>query len=249
MKKKDVEKNHVVAKSTKPFEVAPTVKKVSPFDMTMTSKEIAEVTGKEHFHVMRDIRDLISAGAINRSNFVVISVPNTYRRLPPCYRLDFKATLTLATGYDSVRRAAVIQRWMKLEQGKAIPAYHAPQSISEALLLAGQLQAKIETDAHKLAEDVVKQSTGMMTLSDFGRDLKDTSGIDTGARKIFEQLRKIDVIQKAWPLPYTEFVDSGYFVVNGTETPSRKGLTTLVTGKGRFWIYGKLKEAFGKELT
>lgn len=228
-------------------DLAPTLKKVSPFDMTMTSKEIAEVTGKEHFHVTRDIRDLISTGAIDHSNFGEISLPDTYGRLQPGYRLDFKATLTLTTGYDSVRRAAVIQRWMKLEQGKATPAYQVPQSMSEALLLAGQLQAKIEADAPKVAfvEDVVEQSTGMMTLSDFGRVLKGTSEIDTGARKIFDQLRELDVIQKSWPLPYTEFIDRGYFVVNGTETPSRTGLITFVTGRGRLWIHGKLKEAFG----
>lgn len=37
----------------------------------MTSLEIAEVTGKQHAHVMRDIRNLIGQG-VNQSNFGLV---------------------------------------------------------------------------------------------------------------------------------------------------------------------------------
>ena len=37
----------------------------------MTSIEIAEVTGKNHAHIMRDIRNLLSQG-VNESNFGLV---------------------------------------------------------------------------------------------------------------------------------------------------------------------------------
>lgn len=37
----------------------------------MTSLEIAEVTGKEHFNVMRDIRNILKKG-VNQINFELV---------------------------------------------------------------------------------------------------------------------------------------------------------------------------------
>lgn len=49
----------------------------SMFDQKMSSREIAKVTKKEHKHVMRDIRELISNNVIDQSNFEPISLPDT----------------------------------------------------------------------------------------------------------------------------------------------------------------------------
>ncbi len=69
-----------------------------------------------------------SNGTIDQSNFAEISLPDSYGRPQPAYLLDFKATLTLVTGYDSVRRGKVIDRWLTLETGKATPAYQQQKS-------------------------------------------------------------------------------------------------------------------------
>ena len=45
---------------------APTI--LSMVKETMTSLEIAEITGKNHAHVMRDIRNLLAQG-VSESNF------------------------------------------------------------------------------------------------------------------------------------------------------------------------------------
>lgn len=85
--------------------------------LKMTSKEISEVTGKRHDHVMRDVK--VDQGAIDVPNFGEISLPDYYGRPQPAYLLDFKATYVLVLGYDSVRRAKVIDRWMFLEEERA----------------------------------------------------------------------------------------------------------------------------------
>ena len=61
---------------------------------TMTSLEIAEITGKEHKHVMRDIRVLLEQG-VSQSNFGLTSYkqeqPNGGTRDVPMYRFVRKA--------------------------------------------------------------------------------------------------------------------------------------------------------------
>lgn len=88
---------------------------------TMSSREIAELTGKMHKNVIQDIRTLIEQGAIDRLNFQPISYKDSYGREQPEYLLDFDATMTLVTGYNAVLRAKVIKRWRELEEGTAQP--------------------------------------------------------------------------------------------------------------------------------
>ena len=69
------------------------------FDLKMSSRDIAEETCKEHAHVLRDIRSLISNHVLDQSNYGEISLPDTYGRMQPAYLLEFDATMVLITGY------------------------------------------------------------------------------------------------------------------------------------------------------
>jgi phage regulator Rha-like protein len=86
----------------------------------MTSKEIAELTGKRHDHVMRDVKSLISQDAICAPNFgetsIEVPMPRGGFRKESMYSLDFHATMTLITGYNAKLRSAVIARWIELEE-------------------------------------------------------------------------------------------------------------------------------------
>jgi phage regulator Rha-like protein len=72
----------------------------------MTSVEIAEVTGKKHAHVLRDIRNLLGQG-VSESNFGLSSYqqqqPNGGVKEVTMYELTPKGCLILASGYDPVR--------------------------------------------------------------------------------------------------------------------------------------------------
>lgn len=81
----------------------------------MSSLEIAERTGKEHKHVLRDIRTMIdqlgSPNLDSNQYQVVIGNNNkTYEIL-----LDKELTLVLATGYNVPLRLKIIKRWQELE--------------------------------------------------------------------------------------------------------------------------------------
>lgn len=80
----------------------------------MSSREIADATGKRHPDVKRDIVEMTGALEIDASRFAHTYFDGQNRRQKE-YRLNRYYTELLVTGYDVKRRAAVIDRWVKLE--------------------------------------------------------------------------------------------------------------------------------------
>lgn len=107
--------------------------------LTMTSREIAELTGKEHRNVMRDIRAMLVElhGEKDVLKFEHISL-DAYGREQPCFRLPKRETLILVSGYSTELRARIIDRWQELEGQVAQPAPLAIPSANatEALAVA-----------------------------------------------------------------------------------------------------------------
>lgn len=71
----------------------------------MTSLEIAEITGRQHSNVMRDIRNIL--GQLedrNQFSFELVDYTDKKGELRPMYRLTKKDSLLLASGYDVVNR-------------------------------------------------------------------------------------------------------------------------------------------------
>ena len=114
---------------------------------TMSSLEIAELTGKQHAHVLRDIRAILGQG-VSESNFGLSS----YKQPQPkggfkevsCYQLTKKGCLILASGYDAKLREKIIDRWEELETKERNGGFQVPTSFKEALLLAARQQEQIE---------------------------------------------------------------------------------------------------------
>ena len=67
---------------------------------TMSSLEIAELTGKRHDAILRDIRNLLSQG-VNVHNFVEVDYADKKGEKRPCYNLTKKGCLILASGYNA----------------------------------------------------------------------------------------------------------------------------------------------------
>ena len=83
----------------------------------MTSLEIAELTGKNHFDLMRAIRNMEPAwGKIAGSNFRLGSYKDLNGQLRPCYSLTKTECLYIATKFNDEARAKQVLRWEQLER-------------------------------------------------------------------------------------------------------------------------------------
>lgn len=99
---------------------------------TMSSLEIAELTGKRHDAILRDIRNLLNQG-VNAHNFVEVEYTDKKGEKRPCYELTKKGCLILASGYDAKLREKIIDRWEELERDKQNGNFQTPSTYIEAL--------------------------------------------------------------------------------------------------------------------
>lgn len=130
--------------SINPFEPTTTTTTVTNTVATMSSREIAELTSKNHADVMRDIKSQLGQLG-DLSKFAEIYL-DSMNREQPCYNLPRRECEILVTGYDVVRRAKVIDRWMELETGKNIPSTGNPllDALVQTQLQQQELQCKVE---------------------------------------------------------------------------------------------------------
>jgi len=82
---------------------------------TMSSREIAKLTGKAHKHVLSDVRSILKELEIDWADCSAQYQDSTGRSLP-CFNLNRELTDTLLTGYSAKMRLAVIRRWHELEK-------------------------------------------------------------------------------------------------------------------------------------
>ena len=150
----------------------------------MTSLEIAEVTGKQHFHVMEAIRKMEPAWMkVCKSNFRLTSrtivQPNGGTREVPCYLLTKTECLYVATKFKDDMRAKLVLRWEELErehQAKQ-PQQLALPSPKKILALADDIIGTGLRILNEPAEDTLTATqvakTFNMTTFDFNAVLRD----------------------------------------------------------------------------
>lgn len=124
---------------------------------TMTSLDIAEVTGMRHADVMRSIRNMEDAWQkVSQRSFALSSYkqaqPNGGYKNVPCYVLNKTECLYIATKFNDEARAKLVLRWEELE-AKERNQYQVPQSFAEALMLAAKQQERIEQQAKQLEKN------------------------------------------------------------------------------------------------
>ncbi|EGC8111962.1 Rha family transcriptional regulator [Salmonella enterica] len=83
--------------------------------LTMSSREIAEYTGKEHKNVKADIVKMLNALGLDTLKFQRIYL-DTMNREQIEYHLNEELTITLVTGYNVVMRNTVIKEWQRLKE-------------------------------------------------------------------------------------------------------------------------------------
>lgn len=206
---------------------------------TMSSLEIAELTGKQHSHVMRDIRNILEQG-VSESNFGLGSYSDANGQNRPCYFLTKKGCLILASGYDALLRERIINRWEELELGERQEMPKLPQTFAEALRLAAEQAEQLEKQQARIEEMKPKEE-----FFDQVTDSKDACDMATvakvlnmgiGRNKLFEILRDNKILQGN-NQPMQRYVDSCWFRVIETQFTKPNGdicinFKTIVYQKG-----------------
>ena len=211
--------------------------------LTMSSREIAELTGKEHGHVMRDIRNLeVKLEGMFEGYIQKWTHPQNNQEYE-CYILSKDTTLTLLLGYDAVARMKVIKRWQELEAQQQ-PQFTIPQTLSEALRLAADQAETIEAQQLLLEQ----QKPAVQFLENFV-ETKSTKGLREVAKVLGLKERefiaaleeqKILFRQSGQLLPFAQFHHSGYFEVKTGEANGHAFHQTRFTPKGISWITKRL---------
>lgn len=233
-------------------------------EATMSSREIATLTGKNHQHVLRDCDILnesyekMALSKIGQSQYKADN-GQTYRE----YRLTKLQTFDLMTGYNTELRIKVNRRWAELEAQTLttadVPAL--PKTYKEALqsLLTEvenneRLQAQNEAQQAQLAAqapkvlfaDTVIGSQSSCLIGELAK-LITQKGYEIGEKRLFKWLRENHYLGKKgeyYNIPNQQYIEQGLFELKkGTRSGSggvmHTTITTKVTGKGQVYFVNK----------
>lgn len=207
--------------------------------LTMSSLEIAELTGKRHDNVMSDIEKMLKDLEIHAPGFAgtyKTARGNEYK----CYNLPKRETLILVSGYSVAMRARIIDRWQELEE-KQTPA--TPKTYIEALekLLDSEKEKLVLKEELKAAEPKVEfvnnyvDSKGNKTFRGLVKML------NVNEREFRNWLHDSKIMYRlngAW-MPYSEYLHKGYFEVKTGEKDGKSYSLCYFTPKGEVWITEK----------
>lgn len=220
---------------------------------TMTSREIAEYTGKRHSDVMEAIRTMEPAWEkVNGRKFPLVEYKDAKGEMRPEYQLSKTECLYVATKFNDEARARLILRWEELEQEQK---HRLPQSFSDALMLAAQqaqeleqkeLQLQAQAPKVRFAE-AVETSTRSCLVAELAKIITQ-NGYEIGQNRLFKWMRSQGYLGKQgeyYNLPTQRAMELGLFEVKKTSISKPDGTvlvstTPKVTGKGQVYFVNKL---------
>ena len=166
-------------------------------NVTMSSREIAKLTGKQVKHIHADIWNMLDQlydikkdghdfdhyknQQVTLSNGALATIDA--RGYISEFNLDRYHSEVLVTGYDLKRRAAVIKRWYDLEIGQAKPvvdpmtALNDPSFLRSTLLTYTEKVIELESQVEEMKPDVealtrIAKSQGSMCVTDAAKQLQ-----------------------------------------------------------------------------
>lgn len=218
---------------------------------TMSSLQIAEIIGKQHSNVMRDIRNIIEQLEDRRQfNFELSSrtqpMPNGGSKEVSCYILTKKDCLLLASGYNANLRAKIINRWEELEAEKHSNVIQLPDFTNPAeaaIAWAEQYKAKeaalIEAKEAKENVERLIHNSKTYTTTELSKELGFRSAIELN--KALENMG-VQFKQNGTWLLYAKYAENNYtstkqiVLDSGRITYDRRW-----TGKGRDFVVSLFK--------
>lgn len=155
--------------------------------LTMSSREIAELTGKQHQHVRRDIEAMLQELGADPSIFGRI-YQDARNRQQQEYALPKRESLILVSGYSFTLRARIVDRWEELERGGAGGILVKSTVDQDSRKVFGGI---VKAIVHKELVEAV--ATAVAEVRDELRDLVDRTDRRIGA---LDYLPVLDVLKK-----------------------------------------------------
>lgn len=175
----------------------------------MTSRDIAELTGKEHKNVMADIRkeaeNLDNVGINSSLNFKLSNYISDRGKEYPQYLLSKDGVMMLAMKYDTITRYKITQKLNELEnKNKNSPAL--PQNYLEALKqLVISEEKRIEAEK---TNAILMHVNKNYTVTEIAKELNLKSA--TELNKILAD-KKIQYKSNGTWVLYSKYSNNGYF--------------------------------------
>lgn len=224
---------------------------------TMTSLQIAEVTGKPHNDVLKAIRAMEPAWVkITQGKFSLSTYTDRSGKSNPCYQLTKTECLYIATKFNDEARAKLVIRWEELERQNAQPSI--PQNFAEALRLAATQQeqleaqrAELEAAAPKVAfANAMLASKNSCLVGELAKIISQ-NGYTIGQNRLFQWLREngyLGRVGEYYNVPNQRYVEQGLFEVKRSTRSGSSGelyniTTTKVTPKGQEYFLQKFIRA------
>jgi anti-repressor protein len=214
--------------------------------LTMTSREIAELTGKRHDNVMPVCRALRDSGVcpqIQETPYANEQNGQTYQQ---CV-LNKRDSYVLVARLSPEFTARLVDRWQELEAGTQ-PALNLRQP-AQMLAVAMQLAEMVQEQQAQLAAQApkVKFAEAVGASEDLQSIGAVAKVLGTGSRRLFAWLRDNGILT-ATNLPMQHHLDAGRFRV--VERTWRDGdgrdhihVKTMVTGRGITYLQQKWAKA------
>ncbi|WP_273782990.1 phage regulatory protein/antirepressor Ant [Bartonella sp. ML69XJBT] len=222
---------------------------------TMSSREIAELCGKRHDNVMRDIKNILLELYDEKDilKFEGIFFDSMNRQKTE-YLLPKRECLILVSGYSIALRAKIVDRWQELEKKTDLAsALENPLTVKKLLLESiNQLETlKNEVNTLKpkaIALDGLKRSDGLFGIIDAAKIL------EVRPKDLSDYLRRYGWVYKRVPsgplLPYQDKIQKGLMdcttiTIQKNDGTEKTVPSTKITTKGlallREQIHGNMQ--------
>ncbi len=216
--------------------------------LTMTSREIAELTSKRHSDVLRDARVMLGQLELDERNFASVYVGGNGEERPQL-ALTKDLTITLVAGYSATLRHRIVSRWLELEaeaSRPALPDFSDPAAAARAWAdqfeqrqrLAVQVerqQAALTAAAPKVEFfDRVVERDNLITATQVGQKLKLSA---VALNKVLDTMGVYNKSVQRGRAFQQWFVNKGYGLMKQTEAGYPQ---PLFTPAGGAWVVEKM---------
>ena len=212
----------------------------------MSSSEIADLTGKHHKHVIRDIREMLEALEKDGPVLGHVREDKDGRGYTVNFHLDKELTETLLTGYSVPLRRKVVHRLHELEDSikprviATLPDFSNPAAAARAWAEQFELQQQANQALIEAAPKIAfveryVESTG---LKGFRQTAKLLKANESRFREFLLDKKIMYRMGGEWQA-YQPHIDAGRFEVRaGTSDSGHAYNQSKFTPKGVNWVAG-----------